>query len=302
MRKSKRRKRMSIMSAFLAESKCVAGVAGARRAFNGANQSVESIDRLAEVARVLLECCGGRGGCGTGRESRDVVGPETPEDGWMAERRLSLLEAVSLNMSLMVGIGPFITLPALVGTLGGPAVDDRLGAGRLVALADGMVWSELAAAFPGSGGTYHFYDAAYGASRVGRMLKFLFVWQFFFSGPLEIASGAIGLAKYLGYFFPMPAACTAWNWGSVFPGRDVPVVVGPGGRHGGDGARDGAGLSADLRCGQADGRALGRDAAHGGLGDRGRRRAGSTRGMAFDFPAGAFRVRSAGWPWDWAWL
>ncbi len=38
----------------------------------------------------------------------------------MAERRLSLLEAISLNMSLMVGIGPFITLPALVGTLGGP--------------------------------------------------------------------------------------------------------------------------------------------------------------------------------------
>ena len=36
--------------------------------------------------------------------------------------------------------------------------------GGLVALADGMVWSELAAAFPGSGGTYHFYDAVYGES------------------------------------------------------------------------------------------------------------------------------------------
>jgi amino acid transporter len=136
-----------------------------------------------------------------------------------------LVESVSLNMSLMVGIGPFITLPALVGTLGGPQSMIGWVMGGLVALADGMVWSELAAAFPGSGGTYHFYDAAYGASRVGRILKFLFVWQFFFSGPLEIATGAIGLVKYLGYFFPV-LSVTAWNWGSVFPGADVPVTCG----------------------------------------------------------------------------
>jgi amino acid transporter len=145
----------------------------------------------------------------------------------MPERRLSLLEAVSLNMSLMVGIGPFITLPALVGTLGLQGPQSMIGwvLGGLVALADGMVWSELAAAFPGSGGTYHFYDAAYGASRVGRILKFLFVWQFFFSGPLEVASGAIGLTSYLGYFFPL-LSVPAWNWGSVIPGRNVPVVWG----------------------------------------------------------------------------
>ena len=145
----------------------------------------------------------------------------------MAERRLSLLESVSLNMSLMVGIGPFITLPALVGTLGLRGPQSMIGwvLGGMLALADGMVWSELAAAYPGSGGTYHFYDAAYGASRVGRILKFLFVWQFFFSGPLEVASGAIGLTSYLGYFFPFLKKA-AWNWGSIIPGRDVPVVWG----------------------------------------------------------------------------
>jgi amino acid transporter len=145
----------------------------------------------------------------------------------MAERRLSLLESVSLNMSLMVGIGPFITLPALVGTLGLRGPQSMIGwvLGGMLALADGMVWSELAAAFPGSGGTYHFYDAAYGASRVGRTLKFLFVWQFFFSGPLEIASGAIGLTSYLGYFFPLLSS-PAWNWGSIIPGTDVAVVWG----------------------------------------------------------------------------
>ena len=87
---------------------------------------------------------------------------------------------------------------------------------RLVALADGMVWSELAAAFPGSGGTYHFYDAAYGNSQVGRLLKFVFVWQFLFSGPLEVATGAIGMTQYIAYFYPSLGQ-TVWNWGAFIP-------------------------------------------------------------------------------------
>src|SRR5579872_6564924 len=80
----------------------------------------------------------------------------------MLQRRLGLLQAVSLNMSMMVGIGPFITIPTLLGTMGGPQAMLGWILGGLVALSDGMVWSELAAAFPGSGGTYHFYDAVYG--------------------------------------------------------------------------------------------------------------------------------------------
>src|SRR5271156_3056629 len=134
----------------------------------------------------------------------------------MLERRLRLLQAVSLNMSLMVGIGPFITIPALVATLGGPQSMIGWILGAVLALADGMVWSELAAAFPGSGGTYHFYDAAYGESRAGRLLKFVFVWQFLFSGPLEVATGAIGMANYLGYFYPALAAPVWKLAGTVF--------------------------------------------------------------------------------------
>jgi amino acid transporter len=139
------------------------------------------------------------------------------------ERRLGLLQSVSLNMSMMVGIGPFITIPALVGTLGGPQSMIGWILGAAVALTDGMVWSELAATYPGSGGTYHFYDAVYGETRVGRLLKFLFVWQFVFSGPLEVASGAIGSAQYLGYFFPRLAE-PAWNWGWFLPTIDLSVA------------------------------------------------------------------------------
>lgn len=143
----------------------------------------------------------------------------------MLQRRLGLLQAVSLNMSMMVGIGPFITIPTLLGTLGGPQAMIGWVLGALVAISDGMVWSELAAAFPGSGGTYHFYDAAYGETRVGRLLKFLFVWQFLFSGPLEVASGAIGLTQYLGYFFPALAQ-SAWDWGSFWPAITLRVAWG----------------------------------------------------------------------------
>jgi amino acid transporter len=128
----------------------------------------------------------------------------------MPTRRLSLLQAVSLNMGMMVGVGPFITIPLIVGTLGGPQAMVGWVLGALVAMADGMVWSELAAAFPGSGGTYHFYDAVYGSRRIGRLLKFLFVWQFFFSAPLELASGGIGLAQYAGFLFE-PLKADAWR-------------------------------------------------------------------------------------------
>jgi amino acid transporter len=133
------------------------------------------------------------------------------------QRRLGLLQAVSVNMSLMVGIGPFITIPTLLGTMGGPQAMLGWIVGGILALSDGMIWSELAAAFPGSGGTYHFYDAVYGESRAGRLLKFLFVWQFLFSGPLEVASGAIGVAQYLGYFVPVLDR-PAWRWSEIAPG------------------------------------------------------------------------------------
>jgi amino acid transporter len=134
----------------------------------------------------------------------------------MLHRRLSLLQAVSLNMSMMVGIGPFITIPLFLDTVHGPHALIGWVLGAVVAWTDGLVWSELAAAFPGSGGTYHFFDAVYGEARVGRLLKFLFVWQFLFSGPLEVASGALGLAKYAGFLWPALER-TAWHWGDLVP-------------------------------------------------------------------------------------
>ena len=127
--------------------------------------------------------------------------------------RLGLLQAVSVNMAMMVGVGPFITMPLFVGKMGGPHALAVWMIGALVAVCDGMVWAELAGAFPGAGGTFQFYDQAYGRKPVGRLLKFLFVWQFLFSAPLELASGALGFALYLGYLVPgLDTVLTVWPW------------------------------------------------------------------------------------------
>lgn len=60
------------------------------------------------------------------------------------ERGLGLLQATSLNIANMLGIGPFITIPAFIAAMAGP--QDLVGwvAAAILVLCDGLVWSELA--------------------------------------------------------------------------------------------------------------------------------------------------------------
>jgi len=117
-------------------------------------------------------------------------------------RRFGLLQATALNMSNMIGIGPFITIPILMSALGGPQAMLGWVVAILVIIPDGLVWSELGAAMPGSGGSYVYLREAYGRERFGRLVAFLFIWQFILSGPLEIASGYIGFSRYARYIWP----------------------------------------------------------------------------------------------------
>lgn len=124
--------------------------------------------------------------------------PETPH----LRRGFGLLQATALNMSNVVGVGPFITIPLMLSTMGGPQVLLGWISGALLAICDGQVWSELGAAWPGSGGSYRFLREAYGHQGWGRLMAFLFIWQFLLSGPLEIASGMIGFSQYAAYLVP----------------------------------------------------------------------------------------------------
>ncbi len=112
------------------------------------------------------------------------------------------MQAIALNMSNMVGVGPFITIPLIIATMGGPQCMLGWVLGAVLALSDGLVWSELSAAMPGTGGTYVYLREAFRSTKLGGVLPFLFIWQFILSAPLEIASGYIGFAQYAGYFWP----------------------------------------------------------------------------------------------------
>jgi len=129
-------------------------------------------------------------------------------------RGVSLGSATALNMIDMIGVGPFITIPLIVSAMGGPQAMLGWVLGAIFAMCDGMVWAELGAAMPRSGGSYGYLREIYGPNRWGRLISFLFIWQLSFSAPLSIASGAVGLSGYAAYMRPgleIPYAVRDWS-------------------------------------------------------------------------------------------
>ncbi len=117
-------------------------------------------------------------------------------------RGVGLLQATTLNMIDMIGVGPFITIPLIISAAGGPQAMLGWICGALFALCDGLVWAELGAAMPQAGGSYYYLKEIYGPAKWGRLLSFLFIWQLSFSAPLSIASGCIGLGDYASFLWP----------------------------------------------------------------------------------------------------
>ena len=133
-------------------------------------------------------------------------------------RGIGLGSATALNMIDMIGVGPFITLPLIVSAMGGPQAMVGWVLGAVFAMCDGLVWAELGAAMPRSGGSYGYLREIYGSKRWGRLISFLFIWQLSFSAPLSIASGSIGLAGYASYFWPaLDKHQVARNWSLPLP-------------------------------------------------------------------------------------
>jgi fructoselysine transporter len=118
------------------------------------------------------------------------------------KREISLLQATSINMIDMVGIGPFVMLSLVIQLVGSNLFIWAWVFGAVTALVDGMIWSELGAAYPLAGGSYNFLKEAYG-KKGGPLMSFLFVWQTCLQSPLVIASGAIGFSQYFGYLVPL---------------------------------------------------------------------------------------------------
>lgn len=135
-------------------------------------------------------------------------------------RGLSTTAALGLNVIDMVGVGPFVTLPLIVGVMGGPQAILGWLMGALLSLCDGLIWSELGTAYPEAGGSYAYLKHLYGEKTLGRAFSFLYAWQLLVSAPLSIASGCIGFSQYLSFFLPYASHHIAAT--SLF---GVPVVL-----------------------------------------------------------------------------
>jgi fructoselysine transporter len=118
------------------------------------------------------------------------------------ERRLTLIQATSINMIDMVGIGPFVVIPLVIGYFNSPLFFWAWILGAFIAFVDGTIWSELGAAYPLAGGSYNFLRVAYG-EKWGKLASFLFVWQTCIQAPMVVASGSIGFAQYVRYLLPL---------------------------------------------------------------------------------------------------
>jgi amino acid transporter len=136
------------------------------------------------------------------RPAETPASTDAHDDEHQLIRGIGLWGATTLNMIDMIGVGPFITIPLIILAMGGPQAMLGWILGAVLVICDGLVWAELGAALPGSGGSYRYLAEIYGANKFGRLMSFLFIWQLTFSAPLSIASGSIGLAQYATYIFP----------------------------------------------------------------------------------------------------
>lgn len=133
-------------------------------------------------------------------------------------RKINLLQATSINMIDMVGIGPFVVMPFVVSQFHNGLFLWAWIFGAFAAFTDAMIWSELGAKYPLAGGTYNFHRIAFG-EKGGKLMSFLFVWQTAIQAPLVVASGTIGFAQYLSYIVDLN-----WWQAKVVSGSLVIIV------------------------------------------------------------------------------
>jgi APA family basic amino acid/polyamine antiporter len=115
------------------------------------------------------------------------------------KRQLGVVSATALVVSNMIGTGIFTTSGYLAGDLGSPGLVVSIWfVGAVIALAGALCYAELGANFPRSGGEYVYLTEAWGPA-----WGFVDGWVSFVAGfSAAIATSALAIAAYLGYFYP----------------------------------------------------------------------------------------------------
>ncbi len=119
-----------------------------------------------------------------------------------AHQKISLLQATAINMTDMVGIGPFVVLSTVASIMNGPYFLYAWLAGALLSFIDATIWSELGSTYPLAGGSYNFLREGFG-HKWGKLMSFLFVWQTMIQAPLVLTSASLGFAKYVSFLTPL---------------------------------------------------------------------------------------------------
>ena len=117
------------------------------------------------------------------------------------DRGMGLLAATATNVIAMVGVGPFLVIPLMLQTMNGPHIVYAWIVGAVLAICDGLVYAQLGAALPGSGGPYLYLREAYQPFGLGRLMAFVYICQIVLVAPLSVAGGAVGFSDYLRFYW-----------------------------------------------------------------------------------------------------
>lgn len=113
----------------------------------------------------------------------------TPQGGGTPRQTLTLFDAITMIVGLIVGAGIFGTPAIVAGAAGSESALIWIWvAGGVFSIIGALCYAELATAFPSAGGEYHFLQKAF-----GRSLAFLYGW----ARMTVIVAGSIAVFAFL---------------------------------------------------------------------------------------------------------
>jgi APA family basic amino acid/polyamine antiporter len=150
--------------------------------------------------------------------------PAAPPESPGLARRLGARDLMLLVAGTTIGGGIFLTPAAIARRIPDPRWILAIWiAGGIFTIAGGLVYAELGGLFPEAGGTYLYIREAY-----GDLAAFLYGWiACFVSDTGAMAAITVGLAEYLGVFFPrIGAHVVAFRIGSLSVSTGQVVAIG----------------------------------------------------------------------------